>query len=262
MDISVAASQGENLPLPSKLFTGAELAEVSLQMVGAFTTMDASADPRDVARSLTFMELAVAQLNGTTSMQWLVPQTIQFTLEPEVQSYSLSDVLGTSFPSLGISHAIDAYLLDSNGNETPISIKRRRDYDNEPSKTTSGDPQYIVIDRQLDDDTRVYTYPVKADNDLTAYIKLRVQTYSPSVIGALANSGVGGEVAHGFDRAWQLWLCTATACLIGNGPVRQLTKAKLDGLKEDRDRAFLMLQAFQNREKISTRLRRTRRYGD
>lgn len=257
---AISAGAGQDAMVPSKLFSARELAEFALQKISAFTTMDASAEPRDLDRTLGWMELTISDLHGRERLQWLIPQTIEFDLEVDTPSYLLSDIAGTAFPGLRIAYPISAKARVNDGTETKVDIIRRDAYEEVSPKDTSGVPNQIYIDRTTDDPT-IYVTPVPSQSEVTTTIRLLVQTYAPSVLGANADSQQAGNVMHGFDRAWQLWLVNATALQIGNGPVRQCTQAKLRDLRDETILGLSMLMPYNNRENQSLRLRRTQRYG-
>jgi hypothetical protein len=260
MAIVVDAKQGAVAPAPSSLFSARDIAELALQKIGAFTVNDEAADPVELDRALEHMEIEIAELAGTERCQWLVPATVKLELAPGVAEYDLLDQLGSEAPSLMIAYVIEARLVDAGGNERPLELIRRSAYEEIPNKTAAGTPQKIHVDR-LNDRPRLLVYPVPRDADgdgeAEESIKLTVQTYAPSVLGAETHE-TAGVIAHGLDRAWQKWLVNATALAIGDGPVRQLDAGKLNRLRALTEASRAALLAYQNREKISMRLRRTR----
>lgn len=246
-------------PTPSRLFAPSELCEKSLGLVGAFSTNDPAPDSGDLTTTLEWMEILIAELAGVQRCQWLIPQTLEFGLEGGEPSYVLQDVAGNNLDTLLLMYAIEAWIVDSSGMATPIEIIRRKAYEDKTDKTTSGTPSEIYIDR-LNDDPNLSVYPVPSDDTMS--LRILFQTYARTV---LANSGVvsdeDGSALHGFDRAWQNWLITRTAATIGDGPVRKLTEQKIARLLTQADKSLAALNGAQNREKIATRLRRTKRYG-
>jgi hypothetical protein len=265
MAIVVEANESADGQAPSKLFSAREVAELVLRKIGAFTPNDDGADSNDLDIVLSFMELEVAELAGTERCQWLVPATISLTLEVDTDEYNdLPDALGASLPSTKIAYVIAAYLVDANGAETEIDVIRRRAYESIVAKDTEGDPDRVYIDR-LNDDPRLFVYPVpgaSADDSTSTglTLKLLVQTYAPTMIGAESQQ-TAGDLRHGLDRSWQKWLVNQTAAAVGDGPVRQLDGSKLKRLEVAANGSKASLLAYQNREKHSQHLRRTRRWG-
>jgi hypothetical protein len=259
MTISIEASQGSATPLPTRLFSARDMGELTLQRIGAYTTMHDAADPVELERTLYWMELAIADLSGRVTCEFLKPAVIQFSLEDDgTNPYVLADVAGSAYPSLGIASVISAKTIDANGVESPVTIIRKADYEAFNDKTTSGTPDYAYLSR-LNGEDELFTYPVYRDTSNAMSMRLSVVTYPRSVLGPIGESQPSGNVAHGFDRAWQSWLVHATAALVGAGPVRRLKASDLNEIKGVRDFAENQLMAYQNREKYDARTQRTRR---
>lgn len=252
-------------PTPSTLFSPSSLCEKAMGLVGAFTPNDAAPDPAALAVTLEWMEILIAELAGVQRCQWLIPETLEFYLDADVASYKLSGVAGNNLSTLLLMYPIEAWIVRSsdtdttNENAEPVDIIRRKEYEDRSHGGSSGTPYSIYINR-LNDDPDIFVYPVPSDS--TTRLRIVFQTYSRTV---LANTQVAanedGSAAHGFDRAWQNWLITRTAAKIGDGPVRKLTEQKITRLLGEATASLSALNYSINRERISTRLRRTKRYG-
>lgn len=138
---------------------------------------------------------------------------------------------------------------------TPVDMVRR-DYYQANHDGSSGEPDYIYIDRG-NDRPQVYVSPVPSDDNSS--LRLVLQTYARSVLGDIADSE-SGDVPHGFARGWQKWLVNQTAVAIGSGPVRRLDSKTLSDIRAEAATSLTLLMR-QNRENQSLRLRRTQRYG-
>ena len=244
---------------PVSLFSAREICELALRKIGAYTINDDGPDPVSLAVAADFLELEIADLAGGRRLQWLVPETIEFVLTADIASYVLETIAGSAFPSLGLAYPIDAYIVDADDNVTPIDIVRRAQYEAITDKTESGTPELIYIDRLANEEKNLFVYRVPSDGTLS--LRLVAQTYPRSILKPSSQQAGAGEVVHGFDRTWQKWMVLATAYQIGDGPVRRLRTDTLERIKKDRDICLATLTGEQNREKITARLRRTRRYG-
>ena len=309
MTVAQSSSQNATAPVPVRLMSSREIAEMALQKIGAYTANDTGADTAEVERTLQWMEVSIAHISGVNRLQWLIPTTAEFDLEDDIAAFDLEDVMGSEFPPLGIAYPIRAYVGTFTGlvrgawvtatsyaledrvtvsdvdylcatahtsgtfatdlaagywiaqqavsfHEVPIV--RRGQYESHPDKLTSGVPEEIYIDR-LNDNKSLFVYPVQ-DSSVNVRVRLTVQTYPRSVRGQSAED-TSGDTAHGFDVTWQKWLILETAAAIGNGPVRRLDAQTLKGIKDEAAIALVELNGAQNREKITHKLRRTRRYG-
>lgn len=81
---------------------------------------------------------------------------------------ALSDGVGSyALPTdpqvLSVDTAFLRRTTGSNTDDTPLDIKSWREYQEEPAKTTSGDPTYICVDLSTTSGT-IYTYPIVSDS--------------------------------------------------------------------------------------------------
>lgn len=238
----------------SKLWKASGIAERALRKIGAFSINHTAADPEELAETLYWMDLAMAELAGTEECQWLIPSTLSFALDADTVSYDLANELGTSNPTAGVLFPVSASIRDSSGQDWPVEIISRRDYEDIVDKDEGGRPDRIYIDRTSD--TQVKVHPVPSDTGDT--LRLVVQTAAPSVLGGTSNGG--GNVAHGFSAEWQRWLILQVSADIGDGPVRRLPPGEIAGIRKEAADAKERLMTHSNREHTS-QPRRTRAYG-
>ena len=239
----------------SKLWKAAGICERALRKIGAFSVNDTAADPEELAEALYWLDLAVAELAGTEQCQWLIPTTLSIALTANTPSYDLSTALGTANPTDGVLFPIEAWIRDSSGNDTPIDIIRRRDFEDIEDKDKSGIPDRIYIDR-LNEDQNIFIYPVV---DETGYsIRLLCQTYAANLGGT--GQTATGNIAHGFSAEWQKWMVLQNSADIGSGPVRRLPVSETDRIRAEAGQSLAKLMAYSNREKVS-QPRRTRAFG-
>lgn len=238
----------------SKLWKASGIAERALRKIGAFSINHTAADPEELAETLYWMDLAMAELAGTEECQWLIPSTLSIALSANTVSYDLSNALGTSNPTDGVLFPFSASLRDSSGFDSPVDIISRRDYEDIEDKDASGTVERIYLDRTSD--TQLKVYPVPATTGYT--LRLVVQTAAPNLLGGTPNGG--GNLSHGLAAEWQRWLILQTAADIGDGPVRRLPPGEIAGYHKEAEAAKMRLMAHSNREHTS-QPRRTRAYG-
>lgn len=239
----------------SKLWKASGVCERALRKIGAFSINDTAADPEELAEALYWLDLAVAELAGTERCHWLIPTTLSIALSADTASYDLSTALGTADPTDGVLFPIEAWLRDSNGEDTPLDIIRRRDYEDIIDKDESGEPDIVYIDR-LNDDQNIFVHPVP---DATGYtVRLLCQTYAPNMLSGTPEGG--GNIAHGFSAEWQRWLILQNAADIGSGPVRRIPPGEINDIRQQAAISRAALMAYSNREKVS-QPRRTRAHG-
>jgi hypothetical protein len=239
----------------SKLWKASGICERALRKIGAFSINDTAADPEELSEALYWLDLTVAELAGTERCHWLIPQTLSIALSANTVSYDLSNSLGVGDPTDGVLFPIEAWVRDSSGNDEPVEIIRRRDYEDLSEKDAGGTPDRIYIDR-LNNDQNMFVYPVPTD--ATYSIRLVCQTYAANMLGGTPDGG--GNLSHGFSAEWQRWLILQNASDIGSGPVRHLPPAELNDIRQQAAIAKSALMAYSNREKVS-QPRRTRAHG-
>lgn len=234
---------------------------MALQKIGAFTTNDEAADPVELDRTLQWLDAVVARIAETRRAGWLIPTTVRFDWPAGTASDTLDNLIETvDYPPEGVLFPQQAWLIDANGvriRELPLA--RRWEYEDITDKTQDGEPNLIYIDRTLAV-SRAFVHPVPAVGSAALSVDLLFQKYAPSMLGPLEGSVQSGDLAHGFSQGWQLFLVTATAAEIGDGPVRRLPTGEIDAWRKGAAMMLAELEAFSNREKTSG-ARRTKRYG-
>lgn len=231
----------------SRLLPVSKIAEASLQKIGAFTISMVAPDPDELARTIFWMDLIVAELVGTGRAHWLIPATVTKTLTATTASYDLGNFLGTDYPADGILFPVRAYIRDAAGQDTPVDIIARDEYESISQKTEAGAPARIYIDRQ-NNLQQLYVHPVPID--ATTSLRLVFQKYAPDMNAGTPDGA--GNTSHGFSAEWQRWLIYQTAADIGSGPVRVIPIAELDRIRAEAQIAKEALFASSNREIVTS----------
>jgi hypothetical protein len=219
------------------------IAERALRKIGAFAINDTAADPAELAETLYWMDMVVAELAGTERCQWLIPATLEIPLTTDTFEYPLTNA-GADYPDDGVLFVCMATIRDANGQDTEIEMQSRASREAIGIKTTGGVPTHVHVDRLVDTPT-AFVYPVPQDDTLT--LRLICQIMSPNLVGA--GSSRLGNKDHGLPMEWQKWLVNATAAEIGSGPVRRLPKTEVDDIRASAAASKSALMAYSNREK-------------
>lgn len=226
------------------------ICERALRKIGTFALRDSEADPEEMAEAMMWLDLVVAHATSTRRIFWLIPATLELELTADQATYDIDEI--TDYPTDGVAFPINAWLRDPAGNDTPVELIRRREYENIVDKTAGGEPRVAHIDRLRD--KTVSIYPVVAASGYT--LRIEAQLYSPSYS---PDTNPDAEVRHGFGPEWQLWLITALAAEIGDGPVRRLQPAEVDRMRNTAARLLVDLSEA-NTETVS-QPRRTAAWG-
>lgn len=222
MAIILDSSQNAATPLPVALLSAAEACERALRKVRAFAINDDAADPVEMEETLSWFDMIISHLTGTRRCYWLTPGTVTFDWPDGESSVVLADEMGADYPPTGILFPIRAWLVDQETGERQreIELCRRAKYEELSISPSAGSPEVLYIDR-LVENQMAYVNPVPDNADNLWSIALEFQTYSRSVVGEQGGEQ-SGNVPHGFDQTWQLYLVTRLAAEIGDGPVLQL----------------------------------------
>lgn len=229
-----------------------QIAERALRRIGAFSINDLAADTAELTETLYHLDLVVAELIGTEQCTWMSAGTITMPTVAAQAEYGLNSATG--WPDDDVAFPSYAWIRDASGNDAPLDMMRRDEYEALADKDTEGQPTHIYIDRAIDTPTATL-YPVPADATMT--IGVVVQRMAPSMVGE--SSARTNAVAHGFPMEWQRWMVLATAAEIGSGPVRRLPQGEINDLRAASLDAKTRLMARANRE--NTRTRRTAAWG-
>ena len=259
MAIPVASSQNAATPLPVALLSAAEACERALRKVRAFSINDEAADPDEMEETLRWFDMIIGHLTGTRRCYWLTPATVTFDWPDGESSAVLADEMGADYPPTGILFPVRAWLVDKETGERQreIELCRRRKYEELSISASAGAPEVLYIDRLVQDQV-AYVNPVPNDAANLWQIALEFQTYSRSVIGEQGGEQAG-DVPHGFDQTWQLYLVTRLAAEIGDGPVKHLAPATIRDWRALAE-SYLSDLGYANREK-NNRPYQTKRYG-
>lgn len=238
-----------------------EICTRALRRIGSFSINDQAADPAYLQEARYWLDLHVGHLAATNRIKWLEPVTVSIPIEGGEQNYSLrptnlSSQAGQSLvsqgvdairvnnmPSEGMQFPITAMLKDSSGNERPVKILRRYEWDAIGDKDQSGTPSGIFIDRTMEPVMKVHPIPV--DDGLS--IELTIQTFHPDL------AKIKPERRPILRQSWDLWAVTVTALACARGPIRRLPQGEVKDLENEEARYRTELLAFENDDQFRHR---------
>src|SRR5574337_433999 len=233
------------------LFSARTVAERALRKIGSYSINDTGADPEELREALFWLDMIVAELAGTQKLFWLVQNEIAITLDATTASYDVEAEMGANAPDNGILSFSHAVLRDSSGNDSPLEMLSRSEYEAIPDKDESGLPWGVYIDHLDPITMKVLGVPT-----VTGYsIVLTTVSYPPDM-----TLRVGGQ-STGFASEWNSFLVTATAAAAGDGPVRRLNVGEIDRWKKQAETSRLNIMGFANRERRGMRSRVTQGHG-
>ena len=228
----------------SVMLSAKEICERALRKIGAFPINDTAADGEELAEALSWLDLTVAEQAGSTRCFWLVPATLSVSLTADTAEYDLITVLASSAPDDGLQFPVSATVKDDNGNETPLKLVTRTEYEEITDKTVSGTPELIWIDR-LENPT-MKTYPVLGTGLTGWSIELVVQTFAPDF------HKTTGSKSTGLRAAWQKWAVYELSAVLGDGTIRRLPDREITMFEKRAKEGKDALEAYENRQHANT----------
>lgn len=219
-----------------------DICERALRKIGAYAISSSGPRPREMEETRYWLDMHVAHITGTKRTWWNVPRTAQFTLTEGVREYDLVAALGSQAP-LGIEFPIGVWLIDATGQLLhEVKIIRRQEYEalTPNMSTASQAPTMCYIDRQQ---KPTLTFLEAPDGTQAYTCKFLFQSYGPNLVKLR-----GLERVSLFRTSYTLYLVTATAALVGDGPVRKQPKDEVDSMKADAKRLWIDLEAYEDQE--------------
>ena len=148
--------------------TANDLVTAALRQTGRFASYD-TIPPADTANVLQALNIIVKAMVKNQKPLWCVQQiTIPLTLS--TATFNLSTLSGTTRPL----RCTYAFIRDSAGNDTTVSLVARDDYSTLGQKASPGIPNQAYFDPQLGAAT-LTVYNVPSDGTHTLYVDIQRQ---------------------------------------------------------------------------------------
>jgi hypothetical protein len=221
-----------------------EICEQALGKIGAFATRSSGARPEEMERARYWLDMVVGHVAARQRAWWLVPRTGVITLAPGQSTYNLQTALGAQAPD-GVQFVIKL-LLDEAGsgrNVHEVSILRREEWEAIENPLRAGAPEVAYVDRN-----RVPTLMLSPVPDSNRPYRLRVVFQQ---FGSDMTKNKGVDKTYAIRESWNLYLVTALAAQIGNGPVRKLPADEVKDMKDEARQLLFDLEAYDGQEQAS-----------
>jgi hypothetical protein len=216
----------------------------ALRKIGVYAIRSSGPRPEEIEEARYWLDMLVGHLVGKKRTWWRVPRTASITLTSGVKEYDLVVALGTAAPD-GVEFVIGAQLLDATGQRLhDINILGRQEYEgliaNPPGLST--EPQRCYISR----DQKPTLFFVEAPDDTQVYtVRLLFQSYAPNMVTGRGNTRIE-EI--GFRSSYTLYLVTALAAQIGDGPVRKAPADEVKKMQADARALLVDLESYEDME--------------
>lgn len=251
------------------LLSVGEVIDRALRKIGHYPTRSSGPRPGDVEEARYWLDMLVGHQSARQRWWPLVAATATFPLVAGQASYTLATAIGGSQAPTGIAFVIRTILYNvTTGQDIhELPIVRRQEFelrafaepgtaqDSTPwtwgdvdrsgvGTAQAGPPNACYITR--DQSPVMVVYP--APDALVSYgVRVLFQSYAPDFTEAAAN-----ERVTAIRETWNLWMVTALAAQIGNGPVRKLPADEVREMKQEALSLRTELEAYDVHEAQTT----------
>lgn len=230
----------------AQILSVADYCKRALRKIGSYSINDAGAEPEEMEEARFWLDMIVGHQAARKRTWWLTPTTATFALETGTQEYDLDAMLAPTASARGEQFVIQAFLDDADTGEAihEISLRSRREWEETEQRQRTGTPDCAYVDRQQSPTMLVSPVP---DATRSYQVRLVFQSYSPNFAGMAWNNRTGTAMRS----SWNLWLVTALAAQIGNGPVRKLPADEVRDMKQEAGSLLTDLEAYEDHEQAN-----------
>ena len=210
-----------------------EICDRALRMIGATAIRSSGSRPEELTEARYWLDMLVAHVCATRRIWWLIPADVTFPLVAGQADYDLGTVLRPNAPD-GVQFVVSAVLVDLNQHRDvrELGLLRRSEWEEIGQRDGNlGVPEVALVDHTVDDPV-MHLHPTPR-NTPPYGVRLTFQSYSSDL-----TKNVGRDYTYRIRRSWNMYLVTALAAKLANGPVR---KAPADEVADlDRKAANLL----------------------
>lgn len=222
----------------ARQLTVAQVCERALRKIGAYSIRDTGARAIEMAETREWLDLVIGHVASRKRTWWLVPSTARLTLASGVASYGLAANLSGA-PE--VQHVVALYTVNlTTGDREPLAIARRQEWEERDATLGAGPACKAWIDRSRAPVLHLHPAP---PNPVVEAIDVVFQSFAPDQARGTYTQRIA-DIRDG----WNLYLVTALAAEIGDGPVRKLPQDEVRGMKRDAQMLYDDLAAYDDHE--------------
>lgn len=102
----------------SSVLSAGQICALALRAIGAFPAHESAPDGDYLREAMSWLDLIMAELAGTTRLFSLIPQTVGFTLTNGQTTYDLDSALGADLPIDKVQFPVEAFFVVPTGSST------------------------------------------------------------------------------------------------------------------------------------------------
>lgn len=240
----------------------AEVCDRALRRIGATAIRASGSRKEEVDEARYWLDMVVGHQAAREATWWLVPASATFTLTAGVDTYDLETALGATQAPSGIQSVTMVMLYDvTTGVDIhEVGIVSRREFElravpeREPDVDSPwmwdrngtgvaiapGPPRLCYVDRSQ---TPTIQFSPAPDSSRTYGARIVFQAYSTDFTRDPPN-----DKTYKIRSTWNLWMVTALAAEIANGPVRKLPADEIKDLQNRARNLRIELEAKDQHE--------------
>jgi hypothetical protein len=219
------------------VWTAAEIAENALRNIGVFSPYDISPDPEHFSIALSRLDSLVSYIVAIEELEWFEEIEQNLTLVAAQESYALNSLLSNDL------QYISAIYRSKNGTDrTELNLLRLSGYEDVKEEfPNSVVPDYAFIMRE--ENSTLYPWGIP---DVGGYVfHIRGRRFPADLLTDK------GNIATGFNKAWDLCLSNLLGVELGSGPIVTLPDGRLDRMLGIGTAQQSMLRSYNARANIS-----------
>jgi hypothetical protein len=216
-----------------------EICERALRRIGTYSIRDSGADAAELEEARLWLDMVMGHLAARQRTWWLTPETAQVPMTVGVADYPLASALPAGDP---LSATIMVKAVDlASAQRDDVHLARRWEWEARTEVQPDSGRQWMVyVDRTPSPVLRIYPTPV---DPLTHRLEVVFQRVSPDL-----TTGPVTEKVLKFRQAWNLYIVTALAAQIGNGPVRKMPADEVREMQSQAKDLLFDLECFDSHE--------------
>lgn len=223
----------------ARLLTQREICDRALRKIGAYSIADTGARGPELEEANRWLDLVIGHVTSIRRTFWLVEETENMPVTAGQADYLLRTSLASAprIQSLVTIKRVDLV----NDDRTPIPLMRREEWEARDGTITDGEPLMAFYDRTRDPTLHIYPPPPAP---VTYSVDVTFHGFAPNLVSGSINASL--EV---WRDNWNLYLITALAAELADGPIRKAPGDEVRALRADAKRLYEELVDYDGGER-------------
>lgn len=223
----------------ARLLTQREICERALRKIGSYSISDTGARGPELEEANRWLDLVIGHVTSIRRTFWMIEETETMTVTAGQEAYLLRTAMasGPRVQSLVTIKRVDLV----SGHRTEIPLARRLEWEERDGTITDGEPQMAFYDRTRDPTLHIYPPP---PDPVTYSVDVVFHGLSPNLVSGNVNASLDA-----WRDNWNLYLITALAAELADGPIRKAPGDEVKALRADAKRLYEELVDYDGGER-------------